>query len=108
MHRIPLALSLTLIPSPALACGGMFCDAVQPVDQSAERIVFAWAEDDECPDGVITVEVQISYTGDADDFAWVVPVPEIPDLFVSNDALFTVLANATIPSFTLLRGLGHV
>jgi hypothetical protein len=91
-----------LVPSPALACGGMFCGAVQPVDQAAERIVFAWAEgDEECPDGTVTVEVQISYTGDADDFAWVVPVPDVPELFVSNDALFTVLANATVPFFTL-------
>ena len=46
-----------LAPRSALACGGMFCDAVQPVDQAAERIVFAWAQDDVCPDGQITVEV---------------------------------------------------
>jgi hypothetical protein len=31
----------------------MFCDAAQPVEQAAERIIFAWAEDDECPDGLV-------------------------------------------------------
>ena len=96
-----------LAPKAALACGGMFCDAAQPVDQAAERIVFAWAEDEECADGLVTVDVQISYTGDADDFAWVVPVPDVPELFVSNDALFNVLANGTIPTFTLLRDGGE-
>ena len=101
--RALLAISAFIfVPKTALACGGMFCDAVQPVDQAAERIVFAWAEDEDCTDGVVTVEVQISYTGDADDFAWVVPVPDVPELFVSNDAAFTVLANATMPSFPLV------
>jgi hypothetical protein len=85
----------------------MFCDAVQPVDQAAERIVFGWAEDDACSNGLVTVEVQISYTGDADDFAWVVPVPDIPDLFVSNDVLFNVLANQTLPTFALVQDYGE-
>jgi hypothetical protein len=103
MMRALLAIAALLcVPRAALACGGMFCDAVQPVDQAAERIVFAWAEDDTCSDGRITVEVQISYEGDADDFAWVVPVPDVPELFVSNDAAFTVLANATVPTFPLV------
>ena len=107
MYRVLSLVALTLVPSPALACGGMFCDAVQPVDQAAERIVFAWAEDDECSNGLVTVEVQIAFTGDADDFAWVVPVPDVPDLFVSNDALFDVLANGTIPTHSLIRDFGE-
>ena len=107
MHGILLPVALTLVPSEALACGGMFCDAAQPVDQAAERIVFAWAEDDDCDDGLVTVEVQISYTGDADDFAWVVPVADVPELFVSNDALFTTLANTTFPTFALARDFGE-
>lgn len=90
-----LHLALVLLPSPAHACGGMFCDAAAPVDQAAERIVFTF----DGPD-VIT-EVQITYQGRDDDFAWVVPVPEEPELFVSNDALFTQLANSTVPTYTL-------
>ena len=88
-------LSLLLLPQPAHACGGMFCDAVIPVDQAAERIVFTL-------DGTTVVtEVQITYQGQDDDFAWIVPVPAEPELFISNDALFTRLANATVPTYTL-------
>jgi len=93
---ILLAAAAALFPARALACGGMFCDAIAPVDQSAERIIFSF-------DGAyLDTEVQISYSGQDDDFAWVVPVPAEPELFESNDAIFTQLANATIPSFTLL------
>ncbi|GDX78924.1 hypothetical protein LBMAG42_07350 [Deltaproteobacteria bacterium] len=87
--------ALALLPSPAYACGGMFCDAVVPVDQAAERIVFTF----DGPD--VVTEVQITYQGQDDDFAWVVPVPEEPELFASNDALFTQMANSTVPTYTL-------
>jgi uncharacterized protein (TIGR03382 family) len=85
---------ITLL-TPAFACGGMFCDSAAPVDQAAERILFAF-------DGeMLTTEVQIGFEGRDDNFAWVVPVPQEPELFVSNDALFTQLANATVPTFRL-------
>ena len=32
---------VTLASSPAEACGGFFCSAQQPVNQAAERIIFA-------------------------------------------------------------------
>ncbi|GDX79250.1 hypothetical protein LBMAG42_10610 [Deltaproteobacteria bacterium] len=87
---------ILLLSAKAFACGGMFCDAVVPVDQAAERIIFSF-------DGaMLDTEVQITYQGEADDFAWVVPVPVEPELFVSNDAMFTQLANNTIPTYTLL------
>ena len=94
-------LLLALVPR-ADACGGMFCNAAQPVEQAAERIVFAWAEDEECPDGLVTVEVQISYVGDAADFGWVVPVPDVPELFASTDVLFTAHTGA-IDAITACR-----
>lgn len=87
---------ILLLSAKAFACGGMFCDAVVPVDQAAERIIFSFDGD------MLDTEVQITYQGEADDFAWVVPVPVEPELFVSNDAFFTQLANATIPSYTLV------
>ncbi len=93
---LTLLLAAVLLPSPARACGGMFCDAVTPVDQSAERIIFSFDSG-----GFVDTEVQITYSGQDDDFAWVVPVPAEPELYVSNDALFTALANATIPTYTL-------
>ena len=94
--RLSLLLAAAaLLPARAFACGGMFCDAANPVDQAAERIVFAF------DNGKVNTEVQITYQGEDDDFAWVVPVPAEPELYASNDALFTQLANATVPQFSL-------
>jgi MYXO-CTERM domain-containing protein len=64
-------LSLTLEAAPALACGGFFCGQ-QPVDQTAERILF------EVGESSVTMTTQISFNGDADDFAWVLPLGEVP------------------------------
>ena len=90
-----LALAALLAPSRALACGGMFCDVAAPVDQAAERIVFF------VEDGLVTTEVQIAYQGESAGFAWVVPVPAEPELFLSNDAMFTGVANNTTPVLSL-------
>ena len=73
---VALALGLggTLaLPTPAEACGGFFCGQ-QPVDQQAERILFAIDEEA----GTTDMIVQIAYEGDADDFAWVVPLGQAP------------------------------
>lgn len=37
-------LILLAAPGSALACGGLFCDTTQPVNQSAERILFGFEE----------------------------------------------------------------
>ena len=86
-----------VVPSHAFACGGFFCNSLEPVDQSAERILFA--VDDQA--GTVTAHVQIFFEGDADDFAWVVPVPSIPELFLSTDSLFTVLDERVGPQFSV-------
>ena len=97
------AVLFLVAPTRALACGGMFCDAAAPVDQAAERIFFFFEPDtDDDGLGQLTTEVQISYVGESDGFAWVVPVPAEPDLFLSNDAMFTAIANNTTPVFSLV------
>lgn len=88
---------LALVASPAMACGGFFCDNNAPIDQSAERIVFAVDE----PAGEVTMHVQVVYSGASDHFAWILPVSGVPDLFVSSDTLFTTLAFMTEPQFYL-------
>src|SRR5262249_8744021 len=71
---ILIGIFTTLSPaSAAQACGGFFCTNA-PVDQSAERIIFAVNE----AAGTIDAYVQINYTGSPDQFAWVVPVPNPP------------------------------
>ncbi len=57
----------------AEACGGFFCGQ-QPVDQTAERILFEVGQDS------VTMTTQISYNGRAEDFAWILPLSEVPDV----------------------------
>lgn len=94
------ALAATLLaPSVAEACGGFFCSSARPVDQAAEEVVFAVA------DGTVTMHVKIAYTGEAEDFAWVVPVPQVPDLEIGTDALFPILSQLRA-RWNLARDLG--
>jgi hypothetical protein len=80
--------ALALSAPTAHACGGFFCNVAQPVDQSAEEIVFRHDPDA----GTVTMHVRISYEGPSDGFAWVVPVPEEPTLEIGTNALFPVLS----------------
>ena len=88
MSRILLAmasgalflLALAVHAEPAHACGGLFCSATAPVNQAAERIIFSKNED-----GSVTAVVQIQYQGPSEEFAWVLPVPGIPEVEVSSE-----------------------
>lgn len=96
MTRRLLALALAwLLPAPALACGGFFCGQ-QPVDQQAERILFAVGASE------TDMIVQISYRGEASEFAWVLPlgfVPEASDLGTFSPLALTQLDANTAPIF---------
>lgn len=81
-------------PAPAQACGGFFCNRDVPVNQAAERIVFAVG-----PDGSMTTHIQIFYEGNAADFAWILPVPSLPEVGVGTDVLFSQLEATTAPQF---------
>ena len=94
MLRSSLAIAATmLLPSAALACGGFFCSA-QPVDQQAERIIFVMEDE-----STVTSYVEITYQGEPEGFAWVVPVPEAPELDTWHGLAFNALDVATQPQF---------
>lgn len=78
----------------ALACG-CFARPSPDVDilQAGEYVVFAEQ------DGKITMQVQISYSGPAERFAWLLPVPAVPELSTGTDELFRELLRVTTPSF---------
>jgi len=78
----------------AQACGGLFCSASAPVNQAAERIIFS-----KNADQTVTAVVQIQYQGPSEEFAWVLPVPGIPDVNVSSDLAFTRLQQASNPQY---------
>lgn len=91
------ALSLCLVED-VWACGCVATtDVVTPTLQAGERILFA------VKDGKVTAHVQIQYQGAAEDFAWLVPVPAVPEVRVGHDAVFAALEAETAPTFTVTR-----
>jgi hypothetical protein len=95
---LALASALALAPSEARACGGTFCDAnlpgQMPVDQTGETILFA------LDNGYVEAHVQIDYDGgDANEFAWLVPVPEIPEVEVGSWRLVQAVLDGTRPVY---------
>jgi hypothetical protein len=95
MLSLPLALGLLTAPLPALACGGLFCNAVTPVNQAAERILFA-------VDGEqVHMHVRITYQGPPTDFGWLLPAPRGVETSLSSELLFTRLDQNAGPVFQL-------
>jgi hypothetical protein len=92
------AASLALVPTPADACGGTFCDGgpkAMPVNQKGENIVFV-------RDGAnVEAHIQIQYDGkDAMRFAWLVPLQTDPiSIGVGSQQLFTNLLAGTVPQY---------
>jgi hypothetical protein len=90
-----------VLPAEAHACGGFFCSQNQPVNQAAERIVFA-----NDGNGTVTAVIQIMYEGPSESFSWLLPSPSVPDeVLVSSDAAFQRLQAATNPNYTLTRSV---
>ena len=95
-RHIGLSLALiSLYAAQSHACGGFFCSNV-PMNQAAERILFVKRDD-----GKMTTHVQIQYSGEKTDFAWILPVPSVPELGVSHNGIFQQLQFATQPTFQL-------
>ncbi|MFL0804033.1 MAG: DUF2330 domain-containing protein [Agarilytica sp.] len=87
---------LLAVANTSIACGGFFCQLL-PIDQAGEQIVFR-------KDGnQITTMVRIQYAGEAENFGWVLPVPNTPELSLGSDVVFTQLDLATRPQFILER-----
>jgi MYXO-CTERM domain-containing protein len=87
--------------APASACGGFFCSQQQPVNQAAERIIFA-----DNGDGTITAVIQILYQGPSENFSWLLPISSVPEgdqLGVASDIAFSRLQFATNPQFNLTQ-----
>lgn len=90
--------AVALVPGRADACGGTFCDGnlpgSMPVDQTGETILFA------IDNGYVEAHVQIEYDGgDADQFAWLVPVPELPEIEVGSWRFVQAVLDGTQPVY---------
>jgi MYXO-CTERM domain-containing protein len=87
------------VTSEADACGGFFCSQSQPVNQAAERIIFA-----NNGDGTVTAVIQIMYEGPSENFSWLLPISTAPaegEIGVASDLAFQRLQSATNPQYTL-------
>ena len=90
---IVVIIALIALPAPAWSCGGFFCNRSVPIDQTGEHIVFAVG------DGYVEAHVLIQYQGPAEQFAWIVPTPGLPEVDVSADILFDVMNQTNPVSF---------
>ena len=93
------AVSFLGFESTAQACGGFFCNNI-PVEQSGEQILFKVDGED------IRAYIRIFYQGEAEDFAWVVPVASQPEVGVGTDIVFNRLDQLTRPTFNLKSDIG--
>ncbi|HEY6077486.1 MAG TPA: DUF2330 domain-containing protein, partial [Polyangiaceae bacterium] len=94
-----LSLGALLSGSPASACGGFFCSATNPVNQAAERIVFAQNDD-----GTVTAVIEIQYQGPSESFSWLLPISSVPmgdQIAVASNVAFQRLQQATNPQYNL-------
>ncbi|MBV1858437.1 MAG: DUF2330 domain-containing protein [Nannocystaceae bacterium] len=88
----------TLVPTRAEACGCLSPpDPVTldtdnfAVNQQAEQIIFEVGEE------TVSAHVQIRYAGDPEQFAWIVPVPNVPQLEISHTIAFGIVDEGTAP-----------
>jgi len=96
-------LCVLVAPAPVSACGGCvvpptppgFDPATGSVLQSAERVFFH----QDPLSGRTTAWVEVRYTGLAQDFGWIVPLPVKPKISVGTNYLFDRLDQATAPRF---------
>lgn len=91
---------LSAMATPVLADGGFFPDSVyRDLYESAQRAVILYGNST----GNYTEHLilSVSFEGDAEDFAWVIPVPDKPEIAVTDAELFWELSDFTrteIPS----------
>jgi hypothetical protein len=84
----PLVVVLLLLA--VLADGGLFVYAMfHDLYESAQRAVILYGNSTE------HLILSVSFEGDAEDFAWVIPVPNKPEIAVSDPELFWELSDFT-------------
>ena len=93
--RSLIGIFLFLSPQLALACGGLFCNNTNPVNQAAERILFAPKDDG------MDMHVRITYAGPPSEFGWLLPVPADVEYGLSSEQLFSELDRNFAPTFVL-------
>jgi len=96
---VALVALVFLARTPQASACGCFTppDPTVPIVQAGERIAFQIA------DGKVTAHIQIQYSGSAEEFGWLLPLPSIPTLDVGTDELFAQLIAQTQPLYKVTR-----
>jgi hypothetical protein len=99
---VAILLLLATTATPVLADGGFFLDSMyQDLYESAQKAVILYGNST----GNYTEHLilSVSFEGNAEDFAWVIPVPNLPEIAVTDPELFWELSDFTR---TEIRGGG--
>jgi len=89
---------LATTAAPVLADGGFFPDSMyRDLYESAQKAVILYGNST----GNYTEHLilSVSFEGDAEDFAWVIPVPNMPEIAVTDPELFWELSDFTATEF---------
>jgi len=86
--------------SISLADGGLFVSSYRDIYEPNQLAMIVF------DDMVEKIIFQVDYEGDAEDFAWVIPVPGYPKLFPVEDEIFYELHELTQPPPTWGFGCG--
>jgi hypothetical protein len=90
LFALPLAvLAATQAPQDAAACGACFAPVGEPTQVTGHRMLLSISTQQ------TTLWDQISYTGDPQSFAWVLPIKGQVDIGLSSDVLFAALSDET-------------
>ncbi len=103
-----VAMAIWLVPSIALACGAFvpldeFDGDLSAADTALTDLV---GHDEEqmlyvVDDGQVTVYQGRTFTGNVDEFAWLLPIPGKPDIEMAPREIFAKLDEVTTPTFVL-------
>jgi hypothetical protein len=97
-----IVLFLLMTTTPVLADGGFFPDSMyRDLYESSQKAVILFADAAGNCTGNCTINstehmiLSVSWEGDSEDFAWVVPVPNIPQITITDPELFRELSDYT-------------
>jgi hypothetical protein len=85
---------LSVMATPVLADGGMFPDSMdEDLRESYQKAVILYGNS--TGNSTEHLILSVSFEGDAEDFAWVIPVPNKPEIVVTDPELFWELSDFT-------------
>ena len=88
LAALPL-LSVLTTTEKAAACGGCFVSESESTQVTGHRMILSVSNDQ------TTLYDQIQYSGNPEEFAWVLPIRGQVDIGLSSDALFSLLEQQT-------------